>query len=73
VSFTNPWEENPEESDLENEGPENGSPFLSNDQQTPCSERHKHEETSTVVHYLIGELFPQGHDAKQCSLSQPEK
>jgi len=28
--------------------------FLSNDQETPCPERHKHNERSEVVYHLTG-------------------
>jgi hypothetical protein len=44
-----------------------GPLFLSKDQETPCPERHKHDRRSEVVHHLTGKLFPQGHEAKQCS------
>jgi len=32
--------------------------FLSNDQETPCPERHKHDGKSEVVHRLTGKLCP---------------
>jgi hypothetical protein len=41
-----------------------GPLFLSNDQETPCPERHKHDRRSEVVHHRTGKLFPQGNDTK---------
>jgi hypothetical protein len=74
MSFTNLREENPEESNLENEGAREWALlFLSNDQENSCPERHKRDGRSEVVHHLTGKLFPQGHDAKQLSPPQPEK
>jgi hypothetical protein len=46
--------------------------FLPNDQETPCPEKHEHDGR-WVVYHLTVKLFPQGHDAKQCFPSQPEK
>jgi hypothetical protein len=44
-----------------------GPLFLFNDQETPCSEGHKQDRRIEVVHHVTVKLFPQGHDAKQCS------
>jgi hypothetical protein len=41
-------------------------PILSNDQETPCPERHEHKGRSKVVHVQTGKLFLQKYDAKQC-------
>jgi hypothetical protein len=41
-----------------------GPVFLSNDQETPWSERHEHEGRSKVVHDLTEKLFLQEYDAK---------
>jgi len=41
--------------------------FLTNDQETPCTEeRYKDDGRSEVVQHPTAKLFPQGHDAKQC-------
>jgi len=39
-----------------------GPLFLSNDQETPCPEKHEHDRRSEVAHHVIGKLFPQGRD-----------
>jgi hypothetical protein len=33
--------------------------LLSNDQEIPCPERHKHSWRSEMVHHLTAKLFPQ--------------
>jgi hypothetical protein len=70
MSFTNPPEgKNPEESNPENKGATQCvSLFLSNDQETPCPERHEHDWRSEVVCHLTGKLFPHEHVAKQYSV-----
>jgi hypothetical protein len=45
--------------------PENGSLFLSSDQETPCTKRYKCNLRSEVLlQQLTGKLFPQGYDAQ---------
>jgi hypothetical protein len=46
-----------------------GPLFLPNDQKNLRPERQEHDGRSEVVHHQIGKLLPQGHDAKQFSLS----
>jgi hypothetical protein len=54
---------NAKESNLKNKGAREWVPlFLSNDQETPCSERHEHN-------LVTGKLFPQGHDNIHCYTS----
>jgi len=38
-----------------------GPLFLSNDQETPCPQRHENDWRSEVVHHLTVKLFLQGH------------
>jgi hypothetical protein len=60
-----PRRKSPEESNLENKGTRKCAPlFLSNNLETPCSEKYGKGE---VVHHLTGKLFPQVHDEKLCS------
>jgi hypothetical protein len=62
-----------EESNLENKGVRNWVPlFLYNEQEIPCPERHEYDGIIEALHHLTGKLFPQEHDAKQCSASQAE-
>jgi hypothetical protein len=54
----NPKIKNPEQSDLEIEGTRVQIPlFLSNDQETPCPEKHEHEGRSEVMHHLSGKMY----------------
>jgi hypothetical protein len=70
LPFTTPRRRIPEVLNLENDGAREWIIcFLSNDQETLCPERHKHDSRNEVVHNLTGKLFPQGHDIKQCSPS----
>jgi hypothetical protein len=62
MPFTN-LQKNSEDLNLENEGAREWLPFLSNDQETSCPERHKHDSRSEVVQHLTEKLFSQGHDA----------
>jgi hypothetical protein len=59
VFYISTSKKDPEESNLEKEGPGNVLPIpLSNDQETPCSERHKHKGRGEVVHHPTRKLFP---------------
>jgi hypothetical protein len=69
--FYNLPEKNPE-TNLENDGTWECVPIFLSIDQTPCPERHKNER-SELVHHETEELFPQGHNTKQCSPSKPEK
>jgi hypothetical protein len=52
-----PPQKNTKETYLENERAREWVPlFLSNNQETPCPERHKHNGRSEVMHYLTGRL-----------------
>jgi hypothetical protein len=55
-----PKEENSEESNLENEGAKERVLLLpSNNQETSCPERNKHDGGSEVVHHPTGKLVSQ--------------
>jgi hypothetical protein len=60
VFYKPPRRKNLEESNPENKGSREWIPlFLSNNQETPCPKRYKHDGRSKVVHCLTRKLFPQ--------------
>jgi hypothetical protein len=67
--FYKPPKENIQRRQSEEYGAKKWVPlFLSNDQETPCPERHEHNRRSEVVHHLTVKLFPQGYEAKAFSI-----
>jgi len=68
VSFTRSQRKIPEQSNHENEGTKGWVPSS-----YPMARKLPIQKgTSKAVHHLTVKLFPQEHDAKQCSPSKPE-